>query len=1032
MLNKRLNGRFLATTMLTGAAMAAAPAYAQDGDDEIIVTGSRIQNANIESSSPVTTIDAELFAIRGTVDTIDLVNQLPQAASGQDTSFANGANGTSTLSLRQLGAVRTLVLANGKRLPPGSPGAYAADINLIPAPLVERVEIVTGGASAVYGSDAVGGVANFILRRDFEGFEIDGLFGVNQSNNGSEDLQQALIDAGEDPVAGSQWDNPTYDISAIMGASLDGGRGNVTSYFRYFRNQGVNQSERDFAKCALGLFGSDPFCLGSNQGPFPTTFVVSPALTDPTDPTSAVPLVDAAGNVLIDDDGDPITSGAFSLQQDDSFNDGFTNAFNFNPDNPIRRSVERFNAGFSGFYKVTDDVEAYLDFGFTQSTSPQVIAPSAAFGSTINRVNCDNPLLTDDLLARICGTADPVTGIFSRDTDGDGFAQSNVRRRFVEGGGRTDERTLTNFRFVGGFKGKMAEHWDWDVFGQFGKTNLDRVQTNQVTLDNLQNALDIVSDPVTGNPVCRSVVDGTDPNCVPFISAYTFAIPVEAEALRQYVDTPTLTRGFTQQSVFGATAQADLGNYGIASPWAEDGINVLFGAEYRREQLSIQADATNSGGNLVGSGGRVNPTNGSTELYEFFFETAIPVIQGAQFAEELGISGAFRRSEYSSTDILNGADGGNFGTNTFSVGMTWSPVSDVRIRAQFQRAIRAPNVLELFAPRNTGLGSLTDPCSGFAGSATPPTETQAFCANTGVTAAQFGAIPPDSGQLNLRTGGNPDLRPEVADTFTVGAVVQPSAIEGLTVSVDYYNIDLSDAIGTVPATFTLEQCGDTGDSAFCDLIQRGPDGSLTFFPREQAFIDASAVNIAGLVREGIDGSIDYRYDLGAAGDMQFQYKATYQLASESTPLPSAGTFDCVGFFDQGCGNPDFTYRHNATLTYNTPWDVRASLLWRYLSSVERLDSIDGDTGETTTFAQAGNGDVVSATLPSRSYFDLALFWNATENLTLRAGVNNILDQDPPVLPPFGPSPTAGVEANTVAGVYDAAGRFIFVGANIRF
>lgn len=1033
MSSRRLAGRFLRTTMLCGVAAAVAtPALAQDAADDIndtiIVTGSRLVDANIESTSPVTTIEAELFDVRGTVDAIDLVNTLPQAYAEQTTAFANGANGTSTLDLRALGDIRTLVLVNGKRLPPGSPtqGGYPSDVNLVPAGLVERVEIVTGGASAVYGSDAVAGVANFILKRDFEGFEIDGLFGFNQSNNNSDFAQEALLAIGEDPVDGSRTDNATYDISGIFGAGLGDGRGNVTAYFRYFRNAGVNQSERDFSRCALGEFGSNPpFCLGSNQGPFPTSFVVSRETDDGTPTGNPIQLVDANGVGLVDDEGMPLFSGDFSLADGGGFTDGLNNAFNFNPLNPIRRSVERINAGFSAYYEVTDNVEAYLDFGLTTSNSPQIIAPSAAFGSTINQVNCDNPILDAEVLARICGT-ETSPGVWSRDVDGDGFAQSNIRRRFVEGGGRTDDRTLTNYRVVGGFRGNLADHWDWDVFGQFARTDLNRLQTNQVTLDLLENALDIVDDG-NGNFVCRSVVDGTDPDCIPFTSAYSTTVPVDADALRQYIDTPTLTTGFTQQSVFGATIQSDLGNYGFNSPWANDGISVLFGAEYRREQLFTQADGTNAGGNLVGAGGAVNPTNGSTELYEFFFETAIPLIQDAPLAYELGISGAFRRSEYSSTDIRNGIEGGNFGTNTFAAGLTWAPVEDIRFRAQFQRAIRAPNVEDLFLPQNSNLSSLSDPCSG-----STPSLTSAQCANTGLNPALFGFVPPDSGQLNIRIGGNPNLTPEIANTYTVGVVLQPRQVDGLTVSVDYYNIEINDAISAIPADFTLNTCATTGDPTFCSLIVRGPDGSLTFFPRELAFIDESSQNIGGLATSGIDLAMQYTYDLGSAGDLAIGYNSTYQFTNKQTPVPGQGTFDCVGFYDGGCEEPDFEYRHNMTLAYNTPWDVRFNALWRFMSAVDRVDDIDSATGAITSFAESGQDGLFSTVLESESYFDIAAFWTATENVELRFGVNNVFDNDPPVLATFGPSPTANVEANTVAGVYDAAGRFIFVGANIRF
>ena len=1033
MKNSTFAGRLLCSTVLSGAMLAtAAPAFAQDADDDvIIVTGSRLKDANIASTSPVSTIGSEQFDIRGTVDTIDLLNTLPQIQAGQNsqnTGFANGANGTSTINLRGLGENRTLILVDGKRLPFGSPttGGFASDINLVPSQLVERVEIVTGGASAVYGSDAVAGVVNFIMKKDFEGFEIDGLFGFNQSGNGSELAAAALAGSGIDPVTGSITDGETWDISGIMGANVDGGRGNVTAYFRYLRNNGVNGDARDFAACALNEGGSTSpasvACTGSNQGPFPTTFNIGLVDTNGlTTPGGQLVIEDDMGNTFLDANGNPLVSGAFSLNEDGSVSQGFNNPFNFGPFNPVRRAVERFNAGFNGYYDIAENVQANLSFGFTQSNSPQIIAPSAAFGSSIPVVNCDNPLLTDQSRALICGDSDINAVSFPRDLDGDGFAPAEIRRRFVEGGNRTDDRTLTNFRVVGGFTGTTYHDWEWEVSGQFAATSLQRLQTNQVTATNIARALDIVDDG-TGTPVCRSFLDGTDTACVPFISAYVPGA-VNDPALFAYVDTPTLTQGNIQQTVFGGTIQNSLERYGVQSPWAEDAASILFGIEYRRDQLSTQADATNAQGLLVGAGGAVNPTNGSTQVWELYMETAIPLLQGLPYVDELSITGAYRYSNYSSTDLRNNITGGDFNTSTFAAGLSYVPVEDVRIRAQFQRAIRAPNVGELFLPQFGNLTSLSDPCAGVS-----PTATAAQCANTGLNPALFGLVPPDSGQLNILQGGNPDLLPEVANTYTIGAIIQPRQVDGLLVSLDYFNIAVNDQINTIPPSFALTSCLNTGDPQFCGLINRAPDGSLTTLPRTVNRIDALSVNIAGQDVQGIDGRVTYSYDFGKWGAVNWDYNGTYYIENATTPLPGAGTFDCVGFFNDSCQNPNFEYVHNFTTTYQTNFNVTLNAIWRYRSGVDRVLSIDADTGaitpDTSTFASS---------LPAVSYFDVSAFWDVAENIRIRAGVNNLLDRDPPIVPTFGPGgPTGNGGSNTYPGNYDIAGRFIFTGVNIRF
>ena len=1019
----------LLSTLLTTLTAVSTSAYAQDADqmEEMVVTGSRFTNPNLVSTSPVTVIDDELFDVRGTFDTIDLVNTLPSAFAGQTTAFANGATGTSTLNLRGLGAVRTLVLVDGKRLPPGGPlGGFAADLNLIAPQLVESVEVVTGGASAVYGSDAIAGVANFILRKDFEGIELDVQGGFNQSTNNDEFFQDALEAANIDPVTGGVTDNATLQLSGLIGTGLGDGRGNVTGYFNWSTSDGIQQGDRDFAQCATFPSGADDLiCLGSNAGPFPTTFFVNTLLDADG---NQIGLVDATGAPILNADGTPQTSGAFSLNaEDDTLTPGFNNAFNFNPFNPIRREVERFNAGFNGYYDFKEDLTAYLDFGFTSSSSPQIIAPSAAFNASINQVNCDNPLLTEEQLAIICGTLDPATGLFARDIDGDGFAQTEIRRRFVEGGPRTDDRTRTNFRVVGGFRGTLADNFDWDIFGQYSETQLQRVQFNQVTAENLALSLDIVSDPVTGDPICRSVLDGSNPDCLPFTSAFQIGVPSDP-GLPAFVDTPTLTVGTSTQNVFGATIGGDLSVWGAQSPWADEGVNALIGVEYREDTLFEQADGIAASGGLVGAGGATVPTNGETEVFEIFGEVQIPLISDKPFIERFNVTGAYRYSDYSSEDNLTGIDGGNFGVSTFAVGATWEPTSDLRIRGQFQRAIRAPNVLELFSPQNTGLTNLSDPCSG-----SMPTATAAQCANTGLSAAQFGLIPPDSGQLNTLTGGNPNLTPEVSDTFTIGAVWQPSQVEGLTVSADYFDITVENAIGTIPTATTLNQCLETGAVEFCSLIQRGPDGTLTTVPSDLAFISAASTNIAEFATTGIDLQIQYNHDLNSFGDLSFNYNSTILTDLSTITIPGTPSFDCVGFFADSCGNPNFAYRHNLGATWNTPWKFRGTALWRFFSGVNQVGNVDNGfdgTGNVTSLVQSG-GNAIDERIDSTSYLDLAGFYDVNDELTLRMGVNNVLDSNPPIVTTFGTT-GVNVEANTVAGVFDAGGRFLFAGATFNF
>jgi len=1005
----------LLTSSVLAAMMAAVPMsvaqaqeverVAQENDDAdavqetIIVTGSRLSQANITSSSPVTTVDSEAFAIRGTVDTVDLVNTLPGVFAGQTGNVGNGASGTSTLNLRGLGSTRTLVLANGKRLPPGSPTNYAADLNLIPSALVERVEIVTGGASAVYGSDAVGGVANFILRDDFEGIEVDFLYGFNQTNN-NDSLSQAALEAApaEEVISGGLTDNPTYDISAIIGTNLDNGKGNVTAYFRFLSQDGVLQNNRDFSRCAQFQLADSALCVGSGAGPFPSTFFV--------------PATDANGDPL----AAGVPSGTFSLEDDGSLSSGASNPFNFAPLNPLLRPTERFNAGFSGHYEVNNNFEVYGDFGFTQNSTVSQIAPSASFSGTADTFGCDNPFLSAEQVEIFCT---------NRGFAGDDIVTVGVSRRVVEAGPRTTSFAQTNFRVVGGVRGEIIEGVDYDVFGQVSETNRTIVQTNQVTLTALEQSIDVVTDPATGNPICRAELEGDVTGCVPF---NVFNPTATNDGIGAFLDTPSLNTGAVRQLVFGSTISADGNQFGIVSPFATSGVQALVGWEYREDRLVNQADDTNQSGLLVGAGGPVLPTDAETEVLEFFGELQVPLVQDIPYVKELTFSGAYRFSSYESEDILRDVQGGDFDVSTFSAGLSWAPIDDVRLRGQFQRAIRAPNIFELFAPNNTGLTGISDPCSGSFTVGVPPTATAAECANTGVSAAQFGAIPPDSGQLNTFGGGNVALDPEESDTFTIGAIIQPRQVEGLTISVDYFNITVDDFIGTIGTAEILTGCLNTGDPTLCSFISRSPiDGSLT---QDGSFIQQNLVNISTLETTGLDFQIDYGFDAFGYGDVNLNYVSTYLIDLETQSQPTNPAFECVGLFDDECGGPNYEYRHNITLSYNTPWNIQVSALWRYFSGLERIGTLDVPTGEVTTFVEDNGADanIRGDSLGAESFIDLAAFYDVTENVELRFGVNNVFDNTPPIVD-FN---TSGADGNVFSNVLTSTGRYIFIGAKVNF
>ena len=470
---------------------------------------------------------------------------------------------------------------------------------------------------------------------------------------------------------------------------------------------------------------------------------------------------------------------------------------------------------------------------------------------------------------------------------------------------------------------------------------------------------------------------------------------------------------------------------------ADAGIQALVGVEYRRDSILRRSDDVSQipgGVGLTGVGGGTLDIDGQIEVAELFLETQIPLVQGKPFFEELAINGAYRYSDY----MVNGNDIENsFSTDTFSAGVSWAPVSDIRFRGQFQRAVRAPNVFELFLGQNTGLFTPTslpngfvDPCAGDfaftdfnsdgADDFPAPAATLEQCANTGVSAAQFGTISDNPArQLNQVTGGNPLLDPESADTYTLGVVIQPRWIDGLNIAIDYFDITLNDAIGTIPPAVTLDNCIATGNPDFCSLIVRDRFGSLYIDNSNFEGVQATNVNIAEEVRRGIDFAMNYSYDFGGAGSVSWNYVGSYLLEDTQVPLPGGDPVECEGLYAGSCNGaftPVYEYTHRFITTWQSPYNVDVTATWRYLSGV---DSFAGPTS-----------DLLSNRLEAANYLDLAAQWYANENATLRFGINNILGRDPSLTSLAGNGPAGN--GNTYPGSYTPLGRYIFAGVNLSF
>ncbi len=946
---------------VVAAAMTAPPTQAQEALDgaveEVVVTGSRIKKANLVSASPVVQVDAEELLFQGTTRVEDMLRNLPQVWSEQNTGQSNGATGTATLNLRNLGDERTLVLINGRRLPAGSPiqGGIGADINQIPGALIKNVDVLTGGASAVYGSDAVAGVVNFVMKDDFEGVKLD--YQASQYNHDNDDggIQSIVTDAGYPAASGSVSDGEIVDISLIIGGNFAGGRGNVTAYATYRDVEAVTQSERDYSSCALTDDATG--CTGSGTIPEGriTDFGIGPGFDFKVDGTDFVP------------------------------RDGTT--YNFGPENYYQRPDTRYTFGALAHYDVNEHIGAYSELMFADDRSVSQIAPSGAFFIT-NELPCGNPLLSAQQFEQLCGQF----GLTENDISQNTF----LGRRNVEGGQRQQDLRHTTFRMVFGTRGAIDDIWNYDVYGQYSEVSMENTYKNDLSIPRIINALDAVED-ADGNIVCRSVVNGTDPNCVPWNIFTTGGVTQEA---LDYLILPLFARGTTDQTVFSGYLAGDLGNYGITMPAAEQGINIVFGAEYREENLDFDPDDGFRQGLGAGQGGATNPVSGGYDVTEFFIETNIPLLEGASYAEELTLDLAYRYSDYST----------DHETDTYGISAGWAINNDVKIRASYQRAVRAANIRELFLPQGFNLFDMdADPCSGAA-----PERSAADCANSGVTAAQYGSVPDSpAGQFNFLQGGAPDLEPEQADTYTLGVVWTPSFVDGLAVTIDYYDIEIEKGINNLTPEFILTQCLDGNDSQ-CALVRRGSAGDLWIGSDVQnsGHVIALNDNLATETVKGYDIIFDYDLDIGKWGSLNFSGVMSIIDTWDQQELAGAPVIDCAGGWGATCGYPTPDFQNNLRTTWTTPWDLTISGLWRHIGESEDLND---------------NGRDLDAT----NYFDLAGIWNPDHWATLRVGVNNVFDEAPPIAGGAAGSSDNG-NGNIFPGMYDALGRYMYFAVSVGF
>jgi len=988
-----------ASAVVPAAYAQTAPAVAAGGASdiqEVVVTGTRIQSGNLISASPVTTVTNIDIQQSGLTRVEDILNNLPQVFAGQGSNLSNGADGTATVDLHDLGPRRTLVLVDGMRLAPGAPnGRNYTDINQIPAELIERVEVLTGGASSTYGADAVSGVVNFIMNTHYEGVKIDTQYGMfNHSNH--EGLYQGIVSAAGFPApTGSVNSGFEKNFSFVAGSNFADGAGNATVYATYDKQAQNIGGQFDYSACSLSHGANGAVCGGSGTSAGGTFLAYN----------------STGSKRILADTVDPKTGAFRPATAADNFNFGALNFF--------QRPSERWTAGSFINMDLNEHASVYSEFMFMRNDTTGGIAPGGDFDNNTLGVNCGavgpglagNPLITAQERGVLCAPA----LLASQGQPPGGILNYYLGRRNVEGGLRLTEFTNTDFHEVIGIKGDFLSAWKYNAYAQVGNTDQQELQLNNFSVSKLAFAENPVTN-AAGNIVCGPPAPSS---CVP----YNPWVPHGVNAAQlNYLSVPALQQGDAREYIAHADVTGDLGKYGVQSPWAKGGLQVNLGAEYRSESATFQPDQENLSGDIAGGAGALLPLAGNFHVSEVFTEFNMPIMDGMPFAEQLSVNGGYRFSKYTL----------GFSTNTYKFGLEWAPIKDVRFRASFNQAVRAPNIGELFTTASIGPGGSIDPCWG-----PTPSLTAAQCARTGVTAAQYGnlGVNPAS-QFNIRTGGNANLQAEKAHTWSYGVVFQPTFLPNFTATLDYYDIRITGAIEAQSGVSVITDCALTGNVDQCAAIHRNANGSLWL--TNDGYVNTLSQNSGLLENKGIDINLHYALNMEGYGKLIFNLQGTDTIANTtqpqtSVPDPTTGAlvpgpqYGCAGFEGVTCLNPLPHWRHVFSTDWATPWqglDLHAQ--WRFIggTQVDALSQSSLLSSPSTVYPGYDH-------IPSFSYLDLSASVAVASNVSVRVGANNVLDKDPPIVLSAN-CPVGPCNNNTFTQTYDPTGRFLYVHLEAKF
>jgi outer membrane receptor protein involved in Fe transport len=1033
----------------SGAAFAqgAKPAAAEAAEETIIVTGSRIAQPNLQSAAPVAVVTGNEIFETGSVSVGDLLNDLPQLRStySQQNSTRNlGNRGLNLLDLRGLDTPRTLVLVNGRRHV-GSDvllNATSVDINTIPSELIDRIDVLTGGASGVYGSDAIGGVVNFILKDNYQGIKLHGQAGISRYGD-----------------AGNQY------LGALVGQNFADGRGNVTVDFEFAHTSRFFSSGRPNLKQNDTFVVTDTDPAGTpngSDGVFDRTFFQDVrSATSSLGGQLGIAQSRATPGCGADYLGNPFTC-AFLFQPDGSLTTqsgtrvGLGPNGNFSGGNgysaregqlqALTPDLKRFSVNLLAHFEISPAFVPFIEakyvrseaFGsqsgpFFNSSNGTIENSAVALGFSRERIRLDNPylstqartLITQQILAagvdpNSTATTPAALTAAQRTAIANGSFRLNFRRTFLDLGIRDEQFRRETYRVVAGVRGTFNDDWKYEISANYGEHKENNQIQNNVSRQRFLLANDTAVNGA-GQIVCRSQIDptaagidrGTPVDPAQLAADVAACVPLNpfgegniSQAAKNYLSVKTTAVGkITQFDLMGFMS-------GDLSKWFElPGGPVAFalGGEYRRETLAYKLDDYTQRGYAFYNA-LLPIVAPAFEVKEAYGELRIPLLKDKPFFHELTFNGSGRVSSY------NGKTGTVYSYGAEGV---WSPVKDITFRAAYNRSVRAPTLSDLYFPQGQNFTAApNDPCSD-RNLATGSATRVANCTAAGRPAGYDYVY---TSSLEIRSGGNPDLKAEKSDSYTFGGYIQPRWIPGLSISADYYDITVNNVIADIgTAQQILNLCYDstTLNNPFCSLFQRagaggGPNGEIPFQVLSKSLLTAPA-NFARLKARGIDAELAYQRTFGW-GKANLNVKWNHVIKNESYKDPTDPTF--VNVINRELGDPEDQINLGASVKHGKV-TFGYQMRWigpMYLNTYEDYNSVNGLPPQNTDYAPI-------ARYPGIFYHDLRLALDVTERFNLYFGVDNIADQKPP----FG---LTGIGAGS--GIYDNRGRYMYAGVTAKF